>query len=132
MDWVSLGWMNPDGGRTYKVGTGRAPPERKPLKTEGGTIFLADWHGKVEQADTIRLHPDDARHDEPLLDVLARHRHAIGYQTTALVTAALEGLTFECMDHRNILANDNWLDLLPYADWRFDEIENGEAWAHLQ
>jgi len=132
MDWVSLGWMLPDGGRRFSKGEGRPAPERKPIKTEGGRIFLADYNGTVlNDVDTVRLHPANRHYDEPLLDVLARHRHAIGYMTTALVTAALEGLTIDCRDRRNILAEPDWIQLLPYADWHGDEISAGDAWEHL-
>lgn len=132
MDWVSLGWMNHLGGRKYRVGEGRIPPVVKPKRTAGGTIFLADWNGQVEDADTVRLHPDNEKYNEPLIDCLRRHRKAIGYMTTALVTAALEGLEIECRDVRSILAQPDWLDALPYADWHSDEIGNGDFWEHFK
>jgi len=48
---------------------------------------------------------------------------AIGYQTSALVTAGLEGLKVICKDKRNIMYNQNWLELLPYADWHYSEMD---------
>ncbi|MGW8181290.1 MAG: hypothetical protein ACWGQW_21375, partial [bacterium] len=88
MDWVSVGWLRPDDGRRFRTGSDRRPPTCKDPKSEGGTIFLADYDGPIEGADTVRLNPSQAQSNEPLLDVLSRHRIAIGYRTTALVTAA--------------------------------------------
>jgi hypothetical protein len=131
MDWVSLGWLRPDGGRAFKAGAGREAPRLEERPASGGTIFLADYGGQIEEADTVRRHPCDEQPAEPLRDALRRHRRAIGYQTTALVAAALAGLEIICRDARNILAESNWLELLPYADWHADEIASGEAWEHL-
>jgi hypothetical protein len=131
-DWVSLGWMREDGGRRFRAGTGRTPPEIEARPTEGGTIFLADFGGVIEPADTVRRHPDEEKPREPLRAALRRHRKAIGYRTTALVAAALAGLEIVCKDARNILWEREWLELLPYADWHWSEIESGEAWEHLK
>jgi hypothetical protein len=131
MDWVSLGWMREDGGRRFRHGSGRNAPEIEQQPTHGGTIFLADYGGIVESADTVRRHPADESPRDGLRDALRRHRTAIGYQTTALVTAALAGLEIVCKDKRNILSEPNWLALLPYADWHWSEIESGLAWDHL-
>lgn len=131
MDWVSLGWMRADGGRLFTAGAGRASPAIEDRPTQGGTIFLADYGGPIEPADTVRRHPADEQPRESLRDALRRHRTAIGYQTTALVMAALAGLEIICKDRRNILWESNWLALLPYADWHWSEIESGAAWEHL-
>jgi hypothetical protein len=48
-----------------------------------------------------------------------------------LVSAALAGLEVICKDARNIMFERNWLELLPYADWHWSEIENGDALEHL-
>lgn len=132
MDWVSLGWMNSMGIQVHRAGTGRAPPERQPIKTEGGTIFFADYCGPVEEADTVRLHPANETPTETLEEAISRHRHAIGYTSTALVQAALAGLTFECRVPDYIMSRPDWLEVLPYADWRWDEIASGEAWEHFR
>jgi len=131
-DWVSLGWMREDGGRRFRTGTGRTPPEVQERPNEGGTIFLADFGGVIEPADTVRRHPAEEAPREPLHAALRRHRKAVGYRTTALVAAALAGLEIICKDTRNILAERNWLELLSYADWHYSEIESGEAWEHLR
>ena len=132
MDWVSLGWMREDGGRRFRTGTGRQAPRIEGRPAQGGTIFLADFGGPIEPADTVRRHPADEKPQESLRDALRRHRKAIGYTTTALVAAALAGLEIVCKDRRNILCEPNWLELLPYADWHWSEIESGEAWAHMR
>ena len=131
-DWVSLGWMRKDGGRTFRAdhGGGRSAPQIKDRSAERGTIFLADYAGPIEQADTIRRHPSEETPTEGLREVLRRHRTAIGYQTSALVMAALEGLEVVCKDKRNIMSEPNWLELLPYADWHYSEFD--EAWEHLK
>jgi hypothetical protein len=130
-DWVSLGWMREDGSRCFRAGAGRKPPQIEARPSEGGTIFLADFGGVIEPADTVRRHPADEAPAEPLRAVLRRHRKAIGYRTTALVTAALCGLEIVCRDARNILSETGWLELLPYADWHWSEIASGAAWDHL-
>ena len=132
MDWVSLGWMNAEGGRDFVAGTGREPPVPTTCKSDTGTIFLADYVGPVEKADTVRLHPSREKHDESLPDALSRHKTAVGYTTSALVMAGLMGLETVCKDDRNIMAQPDWLELLPYADWHNEEISSGEAWEHLQ
>jgi hypothetical protein len=122
--------MNEHGGRGFRVGSGKKPPEIG--QNHGtGTIFLGDYNGKTHEADTIRLHPMNKTYSEPLTAALSRHHKAIGYRTTALVKAALMGLEVECLDPENIIYQPNWRELLPYADWHYSEIESGEAWEHL-
>ena len=131
MDWVSLGWLNGKGGRDFVEGVGRTPPEIKDNAGKDGVIFLADYDGPLEKADTVRFHPIQAKHPKSLLESLHEHKTAIGYNTTALVTAALEGLDIVCRSEQNIMHQANWLNLLPFADWNYSEIEKGEAWGHL-
>lgn len=133
-DHVSLGWLRPDGGRYWRKGEGRKPPEVKPSKTGNTTIFLCDFGAEVEPADTVRFHPAEPRAggktaQGPLIDALRAHDIAIGYNTTALVPAALEGLKVVCKGEQNIMYEPNWLELLPYADWGFHELS--DAVAHL-
>ena len=126
---VSLGWMNPDGSRTFTKGEGRPPPKVKPQKTGSKTLFLADWRGPKEAADTIRYHPAEHNATESLQEAISRHSVAIGYGTTALVEAALKGLGIVCRDPGHIINQPDWLELLPYADWHYDELP--EAIEHL-
>jgi hypothetical protein len=130
-DYISLGWLRPDGGRRVDQGAGREPPAIVTEAGESGSIFLADYNGPTEAADTVRLHPDNMIPATELKDELRRHAVAIGYRTSALVTAALMGLKAVVRDSRNIMARDNWRELLPYADWNHAEIESGAAVEHL-
>ena len=137
MDWISIGWLKPDGSRFIRIGEGRQKPEINERPEKGGTIFLADYDGPIEEADTVRLHPEHNKKSGPpptetLHEALRRHRTAIGYRTSSLVTAALEGLEVICKDSRNIMSNPRWHDILPYADWKYSEIQSGELWEHLK
>lgn len=123
--------MNQQGGRNFFVGTGRKPPEIIPSYGKQ-SVFLADYNGVVEKADIVRLHPSNKRYSETLDKTLARCDRATGYNTTALVHAALRGLTITCKGKNSILKNENWYQLLPYANWSYTEIQNGELWQHLQ
>lgn len=128
-DWVSIGWMREDGGRHFRSGLRREPIKRKAQRTGKRTVFLADYDGPIEQADTVRLHPSRGEHTESLHSVLSRHDVAIGYSTSALVAAGLEGLRVICKDPANIMYEPNWLDLLPYADWHYSEMD--KLWENL-
>lgn len=133
-DHVSAGWWNPGiQARTFSAGEGRTPPEIRPKDFHGNkTIFLADYNGPVETADTVRLHPGNKHYEETLEAALSRHDVAIGHSTTALVTAALMDLEIICRDPAHILNQPNWLELLPYADWSIKEISEGLMWQHLR
>ena len=137
MDWISIGWLQPNGSRIFNIGNGRKAPEVASRKSEGGTIYLRDYQSDYEEeADTVRYHPSERKSEETLDQALERHSVAIGYKTSALVTAALKGLEVICKDERNIMSEPNWLELLPYADWHFSEIQSGEAleclWSSLK
>lgn len=96
-------------------------------------MFLADYDGpQAYEADEIRFHPARGKSADSLEAAFERNDIAIGYQTTALVTAALAGLHPVCLDKRNIMARDDWLEVLPYADWHLDEIENGDVWEFVK
>jgi len=129
---VSFGWLNNQGSRDFIVGAGRPRPGILDNASGDKTIFLADYQGAIEDADTVRLHPLDGKYDKSLLESLREHKFAIGYNTTALVTAAIEGLNVTCLSKNSIMSQENWLDLLPYADWHMSEIESGELWDHLR
>lgn len=133
MDYVSLGWMRRDGGRRFRTnGTNRVRPVITNQAAQSGTIFLADYGGTIEEADTVRRHPGDGNETESLDAALKRHKTAIGYTTTALIRAGLYGLDVICRDRRSIMYEPNWLDLLAYTDWKYSEIESGDAWEHLK
>lgn len=132
MDWTSIGWMRPDGGRHFQPGVYRKPAVIEHHPQGEGSIFLRDYGGPMGRADTIRHHPAERPSPEPLRQALLRHKRAIGYNTTALVTAGLLGLEIECKSKINIMFAKNWLQLLPWADWHYSEIISGDVWAHLR
>lgn len=124
--------MNADGGRDFVAGEGRAGPIPESAREGNRSIFLADYDGPLDdEADTVRHHPSREKPSEPLQAALYRHDVAIGYRTTALVTAALMGLRVVCRDEQNIMARPDWLHLLPWADWHGTEISSGLSWEHL-
>jgi len=128
---VSVGWMNNIGGRDFKLGSGK--DKLKTLEPIGNkSLFLADYNGVVENADIVRLHPENCRYETSLQDSINECNRATGYETTSLVQAALCGLEINCKGNTSILKKDNWLELLPYANWSYDEIRSGELWQHLQ
>jgi len=130
-DHVSVGWMNTKGGRDFVEGEGRVRPKvRKSLGDK--SLFLADFNGVVEDADIVRQHPANVSCETTLAEDIKQCDRAIGYNTTALVLAALGGLDVTCKGDTSILLDENWLNLLPYADWHNDEIESGELWHHLK
>lgn len=135
-DYVSIGWMNRDGTRSFVKGSGKPKIQIQHCAAKSGTIFLADYNGLIvtEGVDTVRQHPANlvTKHSESLKCALSRHKYAFGYNTTALVTAALLGLETKSLVKGHILNQDDWLGKLPYADWSYNEIENGDAWEHLQ
>ena len=123
--------MNKSGGRDFKAGTGKKELIiREPIGSK--SLFLADYNGITEHADIIRLHPANKKYPESLQHDINQCDRATGYETTALVQAALSGLKITCKGKNNILLDPNWLELLPYANWNYNEIESGETWAHLQ
>lgn len=135
----SLGWMRADGGRDWLEGDGSRQAPEIGWTNGVGTIYLKDHQPPptdapiIARAATVRVHPTRAREPQtPLLADLARHSHAVGYRTSALVTAALAGLSVEALWPPHILHWPNWLELLPYADWSHEEIAAGAAWEHLR
>lgn len=137
MDWISIGWLQPDGTRIFAKGDGRSGPEVATRKIGNGTIYLKDYNDhREEEADTVRYHPAERNSTETLDQALDKHGIAIGYKTSALVTAALRGLKVICKDKRNIMSDPNWLEILPYTDWHYSEIQSGEAlkclWSSLK
>lgn len=132
-DHISLGWMIETGDRIFTAGEGKTPaiPEEKDFKH--GVIYLADYNGQVDiTADYIRYHPRNKTPERSLPLDLLNYGRAIGYNTTALVTAALMGLEVESLNEYHILNQEDWEYLLPWADWSHKEMETGEAWEHLR
>lgn len=127
---VAFGWMDLKGNLIYNKGEGRSPP-RIDQNCGEGTIYLCDYDGPIEQHDAIRYHPSAKTEQLPLKTQLAFYKNAIGYRTTALVTAGIMGLNVTTRDPSFVMNFPNWLELIPYVDWGYDEIKSGEAWSYL-
>lgn len=127
-DFISVGWMTKTGGRKFYENIGRSPIQKG--FTEGTkSIFLCDYKGKPTcKVDMVRWHPNDVSTVSTLEEDLSLCDRAYGYHTSALVTAALMGLKVTSFDPEHILNQENWLQLLPYADHSADQIKSGETW----
>jgi hypothetical protein len=100
-----------------------------------------------------RKHPDAPdwefcpyeRADGHLVDVLTDCRVAIGFATSALVTAALRGVPVVCFDPSNpvheiashrlnvygMTSRRAWVYRLAWTQWHIEELRGGEFWNHL-
>lgn len=156
--YVTIGWLKHDGGMIYPENApdDRPKPELKPWKTKQieKAIVLLDYGPypetyllaqEIYQSVKLRPHPATRTGSPnklpPLVDELASHDLAIGYRTSALVTAAIEGLPIICLDKRapawDIAGHDlaeikrpdrtQWLNNMSYAQWSDKEIASGEA-----
>jgi hypothetical protein len=152
-DWVSLGWLNPDGSRDF----GDGGPERWEAHVAAGLVSLdpmAQGQRYVLFGDfaedrvayqrifaeawargwPIAYRPHPAAPDwpdcpawvlrQPFDDVIEFTRLAIGFRTTSLVTAALAGVPVCCLDPRN--------PVYPIAAHQLTGrgVTAREAWAH--
>ena len=141
-------------------GTARNHPQLKPRKTEGRrAIVLCDYNEPSYQYEnrlrphfshiTIRKHPAQmgtCGHQPPsLVEQLADHQFAIGKRTSALVTAAIEGLNVFCVDpyspvypvacpvpSLSVASRAAWLRDLSWHHWTPDEIAAGQAWDYFR
>jgi hypothetical protein len=153
-DYASVGWSTVD-GRAFPVPAGiRAHPELKPWRIGREAIVLADYLDSGEQlAAMVRPHVSSVRiRRHPveggagtLQDALHGAQIAVGHRTTALIEAALTGLSVVCLDAynpvgpiasrciRDIRRPDRreWAQQLAWGNWCHAEIESGELWACL-
>lgn len=159
--FVTLGWLHADGGRTTAV---NCPPDRwqiqgeqlLPLREQGGkTIVLGDYSSTPgnlsraiadHKADAYRPHPMAPPWPEcpvpiitgPLELALADYSTAVGWRTSALVTAGLQGLHLVSLDDRGPARRwareyrEGWCYDLAYANWHESEIADGTAWEWLE
>lgn len=143
--YVSMGWLQPDGGRNFHADL---TPQRYydtgpglwPAKSEGEIGLLLDF-GQVPPAgyerlvDCVRAHPAQAPGQEPLDAFLGRCRKVIGWRSTALVEAMFQGCRLEVRDHRNPLYGmTDRVDMaakLANSQWSLAEIGRGAFWPQL-
>lgn len=155
LEYVTIGWLNNDGGMEYPKGCpgDRLKPEIKEWKKSDSdkAIFLLDYgpyplelchlaqknYGFV----TFRPHPATKKKQPDLLDHLKGHKVAIGKRSSALFTAFIEGYPVISFDSRSpvysIAGHDildikypdreQWLNDLSYSQWSAEEIQGGEA-----
>ena len=154
LDAVSIGWVGKNEGMVYPKNSDdkRPKPELLPWvdNDESRAIVLCDYGewadiyniAKKHYGDvTLRHHPSTGGAQPTLSMHLHGHGVAIGGRTSALVEAAIRGYPVITYDDRSpvidisgrdiidIVKPDRaqWLNNLSYAQWRGEEIKNGEA-----
>lgn len=152
---VSLSWLTEDGKKVWLEDApgDRFRPEVRPWKKdEARIIVLNDYERHVDMSLVrgrfddveVRHHPAVAKPVGSLRDAFSRNDIAIGYTSTALVSAAISGLPVICLDDGSPVAQiastlddicrpdrTQWLNNLSYMNWSYVEIENGEALEQL-
>lgn len=156
---VSLAWLDANGKRVWpqSAPAGREIPECEPWRhDEERAVILNDYSrimhkGSVEshfRYVEYRDHPTKGgRYIEKLRNVLDRNDVAVGFTSSALVTAALMGLPVVTLGDQKsavsaistkqlgepLLRPDRtpWLNNLAYMNWSGDEIKTGLAVEYL-
>lgn len=140
-EYVCLGWLNPDGSRTFAYGSeARYRPGMMPWKRrEDSALILADFNQKVDEIRLaalqrfgyvrVRRHPAEKRPkfsaQVSLAADLALSDVCIGCSSTALFEAVVLGVPVICLDPSN-----------PVAEVSAGSIEaplyrgDREAWLH--
>jgi len=121
-EYVSIGWLEPDGNRTFACGDeSREKPELLPWKTrECSALILADFEQNVDQLAfdvrhrfgyaRVRRHPAEGglkSGELPAVSLesqLMLHDVCIGHSSTALFEAVVLGVPVICTDPYNVVA----------------------------
>lgn len=115
----------------------RRHPDLKPMKSGDRTIYLCDYADKSSPISgvDVRLHPARSKSSRTLQDDLDSHDIAIGKRTTALVDAAINGLTVKTEDPFSPVyrlaqgeLRESWIRDLAWHNWSLEEIANGDMW----
>ena len=120
---------------------GRYYPDVKPYKTGKKGVVLCDYGKRfaVPGCD-IRFHPSEKPNQPPLAKALEKYAVAYGGHSTALVDAAINGLTvYSLLDGGPVGPisgktkpdREPWLQALSWHNWTFEEIEKGVLWNHF-
>lgn len=151
---ASIGWSTGD-GRRFPLGEEQRPhPELHPWKIGLDAIVLADYgddgaslvamaRPHFDRLD-VRRHPVQGG-SGTLTEALAGYQIAIGRKTSALIEAAILGLSVVCLEQDNPVAlvatrsvrdigrpdRGPWIHQLSWGNWSVGEIENGEVWECL-
>ena len=154
-DFVSIGWLKPDGSRDFrncdKPAKGELP-ELKPVKKRRRcAVVFGDYgrdpHPELKLArqkfDSVwyRPHPQD-KGPHPcfplrgcLEDVWSIADVAVGHSSTVLIDAEINGLHVISTDPRHVVNHytdrEDWLRELSWKQWSLAEISNGAFWEHL-
>lgn len=131
---VSIHWLR-DGEKVRPHHTApRDYPQFRPYKEGSKAIYLCDY-GELPPQDwtgAVRRHPG-GRPKITLEEALEGYHIAAGRRTTALVTAAIEGLTIDTDDLYSPVwpirgggDRAQWLNDLAWHNWSQDEIASGE------
>lgn len=152
LKYVTIGWLDDNGGMIYPVecDNKRTKPRlERWVKPGRSALFLFDYGPYPELYKECgkhyfmgcRPHPATNKRQPPLLDHLRKYSLAIGYRTSALVTAVINGYPTISLDSRcpaypvsghdilDIVRPDRrqWLNNMSYAQWSGKEIASGEA-----
>ena len=142
-EFVSIGWLNSDGSRTFAKGTEpREHPTCLPWKTrEQSALILADYQQDitglyteaVQQYGhvTVRRHPADEKSSVSLDSALMLHDVCIGHSSTGLFDAIISGVPVICTDPTNVAwqftnlhrgSRAKWLHDLSYSQFNHQEF----------
>ena len=148
-EYVSIGWLNPDGSRTFASGkTPRDRPATLDWKTrECSCLLLADYGQDVTELAAqarkrfgyvrIRRHPQDEQHPLRLETMIGLSDVCVGTSSTAMVDAVVMGVPTICLDPvsplRPVTAHsmdaelyrgdrEQWLHDMSYAQFNHDEF----------
>lgn len=150
-DYATVGWSQ---GTTRKFAQGdgaRNHPALQPWRDGRNCIVLSDYRDDGQRMAAmarphvdrveIRRHPVEGGAGT-LSDALRGFQIAIGHRTTALIEAAISGLTIVCTDPDNPVRDvasssirdlrqpdrSAWIGKLSWHQWNHDEIASGECW----
>ena len=154
---LSIGWLKPDGSRDFK-NTGRAEPNGmlpdlldKKKRQECAIVFgdygcspakMIQFARNNYDRVYYKPHPAETGQASPVLaprwtldTCWELGDAAIGYSSTVLVEAELNGLHVHTEDKRHVCYQvddrEQWLIDLSWAQWSYSEIVNGNFWEHL-
>jgi len=153
---VSIGWLNPDGTRDFRNtdkthGKGSLP-DLKPLKPKRRAVVVFGDYGRDPKQEMsyarrtydsvfYRAHPSSTERT-PYLTLGGELNNvweiadcAVGYKTTALIDAEINGLHVHSTDPQHVVHHDGdrqqWINRLSWANWNHEEIKRGYFWEHL-
>lgn len=156
-NYTTVNWMH-YGEKVWNWDLPQKPryhPTIKPWKNGKRLIVLCDYGEKSYKYQNrvrphfgnvaVREHPSSVSYKQiDLLDELEDFEIAIGGRTTALVTAAIEGLSIFCVDRLSPVYpvasavpyiikpdRDRWLKDLSWHNWTLEEIKSGQMWHHF-